>query len=441
MTKPLMLLMLSVLCGLGSASAESLDLRGAWEQARSYDARLRVAEAEYAMQQEEIAKARAALRPNIQAQSSRGRNSTRSSSLAGTSYYNTESSSITLKQSLFNLGSAASYKQAKAIAAKSGEILRNESNDLMVRTVEAYFNVLYAEEGVEVSRARVAAAAERLKQARRALKNGLGTVTAVDEAEARYDSVVADEIEARNSDEFNRRELERLTGIYARELRPLSAGLLPLDDPDPVDVDVWLALAMEKSPEIGAAEEGMNIARRELEKNRGAAYPSLDLVAGRSYSVSETSYTIDRAYDTYSLMLQLKVPMYTGGYISASVRQARVGCVKAEEEFSWYERQVVADIRRYYHAVLNAVLQVRAYEKAVISRETACRSTKKGVQAGLSTRVDVLESRVKLLTSRQDLAKARYQYIINLLMLKKASGLVSESDIDEIQSWLKSGEA
>ncbi len=439
MKKPLLLLALLVFCWVGSACAEPLDLRRAWEHARICDAGIRVAEAEYAMQQEEVAKARAALRPTIQAQTSRGRNVTRSSALEGTSYYNTESSSITLKQSLFNPGSSASYKKAQAIMAKSAEILRNEADDLMVRTVETYFNVLYADGAADLSRARVEAAAERLEQARRAVTNGLGTVTAVDEAQANYDSAVAGEMEALNSAEFNRRELERLTGIYARELCSLSADALSLDGPDPVDVDVWAALARENSPEIGAAEEGMKIARRELEKNRAAAYPSLDFVAGRSYSVSETSYTIDRAYDTYSFMLQFRVPMYTGGYISASVRQARAGCRKAEEEYAWYERQVDADIRRHHDAVLNAIAQVRACEKAVVSRQTALRSMQKGVQAGLSTRVEVLESRVKLLAAGQDLAKARYQYIINLLMLKDASGMISDADIDEVQSWLEEG--
>jgi len=415
-----------------SGYGETLDLHTAWEHAMKYDARLRVARADQAFQQEEIAKARAAFRPNVQVQSSLGRNRTKSSSLPETTDYNTQSNSISLKQTIFNRINAASYKQAKAIAAKSNALFDNEKNELYVRTFEAYSNALLSESAVALSRSRCEASAAMLEQADHAFHNGLGTVTAVDEAQANYDIAIAEEHKALNSHDFNRRELERLTGVFPDTLQHLAPESLTLEGPVPADIDVWIAQAKENNPRLAAAGYDVEIAQRELQKNRAASYPALDLVAGKSYSLSETNYTIGRTYDTYSVALQVKVPMYTGGYISASVRQASNGRTKAEEEYRFYQQQIISGIRQYYHESLNAISRIRAYEKAVASRETSLKSKVKGVQSGLATRIDVLDARQKLLAARMELSKVRYQYLLNLLMLKNTAGTLSSDDLERI---------
>lgn len=428
-------LFVSLLAG-SSACAETLDLQTAWEHARFYDAGIRVAAADNAMRQEETAKARAALRPAIQAQSSFGRNITNSNAFSSTQYYNTRSSSITLKQQVFDPGTEASYYKARAQAAQSSEQLRNETMNLMVRVAEAYFSLLYALDAVPVSRTRVEAAEELLKQQEYAFQKGIGTVTAVDEARANYDAALAEKIEAVNNASFSSHELERQTGIRDPEPVPLSCEAFRLDGPDPQDVGYWVNLARETSADIKAAEQGMEIARHELQKNKMARYPTVNLVAGRSYSLSETSYTIERAYDTYSVALQLEVPVYTGGYISASLRQAKAGSIKAGEEYTWHERQVIADIHKYYNGTLNAIAEVKAYEQAVASRIVSLKSVKKGLKNGLADKVEVLKAEEQLLLAELERSMARYRYIINLLMLKDTAGTINPSDLDEVNSWL-----
>jgi len=424
------------------AEAESVDLSSAWQQAREYDAQLRISEAENAMQQEEVAKAQAGFLPSLQAQSSFGRNRTVSTSLVdpdnlkGRRYYNTESSSLTLKQQLVNLGTYASYKQAKAVAAKSDEALQNETTGLMVRVVEAYFNVLFAEGNKELAKAKQQAAEATFKQAEKALQNGLGTVTEVQKTKADLDIANAELLVSQNSFEFNRSEFERLTGIYPDEIAPVNDDLFKPQAPDPSDVGEWIAMARQQSPDIGMARQELEIARREVHKNQAAGYPTLDLVAGRSYSQSETNYTIDQIYETWSVSLQAKVPIYTGGYVSASVRQAKAGRIKATEEFSFYERQVVSDVRKYYNATINAMAQVDAFRLALTSRETALRSMEKGVESGMATSVDVLNARYELVTARQELTRACYQYLLNSIMLKDTAGILTEQDIHHLNTLL-----
>ncbi|ASQ90913.1 hypothetical protein CHL67_08265 [Prosthecochloris sp. GSB1] len=419
------------------AKAAPLDLMDAWEQALAWDPWLRVSRADNAMQQEEARKAKAGLLPSVSAQGSAARKRTsQSGSGFDPRYYNALSGGVILRQPLLNLERHAAYRQAKAVGAKSDHMLEKETSRLMILTTEAYFNVLYAEGSLGLVAARTEAAQAKLAQAEKALQNGLGTVTAVDFARADHDKALAEDLSARNALEFSRRELERITGVYSEKLLHLNPKTVALQTPEPPDVQQWIAQALQRSHDLGMARDEVEIARQGLRKSSAAGLPTLDLVAARSYSDSETDYTINRVYDTWSLALQLKVPIYNGGYASASVRQARAGQTKAKEEYRMHERQVVSDVRKYHGEVRNAIMHVRALGQAVISSETLLKSMEKGMKNGLSSSVDVLDAKHKLLSARQELMKACYQYVLNWLMLKETAGTISEDDIRKVDEWL-----
>ena len=131
-----------------------------------------------------------------------------------------------------------------------------------------------------------------------------------------------------------------------------------------------------------------------------------------------------------------KLMLYAGGYVSASVRQAHAKRLKAQELFSWQERSVDSDVRKYYNGVITSVAQIKAYEQAVKSHEIAVTGTKKGFEMGQRSNVDVLNAQQKLLESKRNLAKTRYQYILNKLQLKDSTGILSASDVEEVNGWL-----
>ncbi|WP_236848135.1 TolC family outer membrane protein [Chlorobaculum limnaeum] len=421
--------------------AESLGLRKAYDLAVRYDARYLAAGADASIAREEVAKARAAFLPNIKASTSRGRNQTDHATALGenpTVWYNTLSHSLSLRQPLFNLGSIASYKQSKAVRAKSEALLQSEHLSLMARTVEQFCNALFAEENIAFTEAQLKAFSEQLEQSKKRYANGFGTITEINEAQASYDLALADQADAMAGLEFSRRELERTTGVYAESLHRLDPARLSLDRPEPRDVETWVEMAREQSGKIRAARQEVEIARKEIDKNKAAKYPQLDLWAGRSYSVSENNYTIGSTYDTWSVSLQLSVPVYTGGLTSASIRQAFARRRKASEELSLQERASLADVRKYYNAQLNSIVQVRAYEQAVKSGEIALEGTRKGFMAGFRTNAEVLDATRKLFETRRSLARARYQYILNRLMLRDAAGVLGEADLDEIDRFFAS---
>jgi len=101
------------------------------------------------------------------------------------------------------------------------------------------------------------------------------------------------------------------------------------------------------------------------------------------------------------------------------------------------ERTISSNIHKYFNSILSGIAQVRAYEQAVKSSEIALTGTQKGYAAGLRSNVDVLNAQEKLYESRRELSRARYQYIMNRIMLKDAAGMLTSADIEEVNGWLE----
>jgi len=420
-------------------NAESIDLMTAYQKAVEYDARLRSAKADNLINKEEVGKARSQLRPNIRMNAARGRSATQHGEkgyFLPPQYYNTINYGVSLRQPILNIPALASYQQAKFIAAKSDADLQREEVSLIARITEAYCNALYADDNLNFSHALITATKEQLQQAKRRLARGFGTITEVEEAQAGYDNAQAEEVDIINSVEFSRRELENLTGIYPDQLCRIVPEKIQLVKPKPDSVESWIALAHLANPIVVAALQEIQIAKKEMTKQRSGRYPTIDLVAGRNYSESENNYSIGSTYDTYSVSVQLSMPMYSGGYASASIRQAHAKWMKSGEQFNVQQRQVESDVRKYYNGVVSSISMIKAYTQAAKSRGVALIGTKKGYEAGIRSNVDVLDAQQKFYASERNLAKARYQYILNLLMLKQTAGALTYADINEVNGLL-----
>jgi protease secretion system outer membrane protein len=441
MKKTVLLVCAACLLAFPQGHAAPLGLSEACEKAMEHDAQLRAAQADHAAQKEEVRKARANFLPNARFSASRGRNSTEHTALQTDAtqdyYYNSVNYGFSVRQPILNFTNFASYGQAKAVVAKSEAKLQNERYDTLERTVEVYFNALYSEDNLDFSMAQMKASEEQLEQARRAYGAGFGTITEINEAKADYEMAQAEALASTNGIEFNRRELERLTGVYPEELRRLAPGKLVLAMPEPQNVQQWIDQALERNALVSAARHEVRIARKQVDKNRAGRYPTLDLVATQNVSQSDNNYSIGSEYNTYSLNLQLNVPIYSGGYVSAAVRQSSAGLTAARERQSQQERAVTSDVRKYYNSLMGSIAQIRAYEQAVTSSEIALTGTRKGYKAGLRSNVDVLNAQEKLFLNKRNLAKSRYQYIINLVLLKRTAGDLTAADIAKVDGWME----
>ena len=425
------------------AEAQSLSLLQAYQKAQQFDATLRAAVADNKAQKEEINKSFAAFLPQVRAGFYEGRGVT-DSELPGAlgtvsrrhNSYDSRNYSLSLRQSIFNKANFAEYNQAKAGVAKSNAMLEGAQFNMAIRVTGAYLELLLSEENVRYSKSQKISAQSQLEQAKKRYKAGIGTITEVSEANANLETVIAQELEWINGVEYAKRALENITGIYAEAALSLDSSKLPLAEPQPNNVESWISMAMDKNADIVAAQNEYLAVKQEVEKNNSGHFPTLDLVASRTHTQSDNNFTIGQQYDTDSIGLQLNVPLYTGGYVVSSVRQAVARVEQATEKLSEKQRAVSADLRKYYNEITNGIARIEAQSQSVASYETALVGTQKGYESGMRSNVDVLTAQEKLYSAKRDLARERYKLIYSRILLKQIAGMLTEADIAEVNGWL-----
>jgi protease secretion system outer membrane protein len=436
-------LSLAALFAIPQAQAAE-DLLSLYRKALQYDAQYRAAVANTAAEREEINKTRALFMPKLQASANVGHGTTDRTTqtalgaLDSHLNYDIQNYALSIRQPLFNKESLAAYRSAKANAGSKEELLRREDAVLMTRIASAYFETLYAQEKVAVTQNKIAAVQQQLQQAQQRYEHGEGTITEINEAQAVLKLAQAELIDARNSLDDFRQTLANISGQPIADLAALDTTRIPTTMPGQGNLDEWLDQALRNNPEIAAARLALDAARQEVERRRAGHYPTLDLVGVRSYSENDSNNTIGSQFDTTTVALQLNLPLYAGGYTSASVRQAQDRLTAAEEILNLRTRNITADTRKFFNSIHSGLLSIEAYRQAVEAGEIALEGTQKGFVAGTRTNVDVLDAQMKLYASKLELSKARYILINDILNIKQAAGLLNEAELQAINRFFVS---
>ncbi|RIX44168.1 MAG: channel protein TolC [Rhodocyclales bacterium GT-UBC] len=344
--------------------------------------------------------------------------------------------SLNLSMALFRPQLWFGLSQSKAQVRQAESLFRQAQQDLITRTAQAYFNVLLAEDNLKMAGEQKAAIAEQLKQAKRYFEAGVGTITDINEAQARYDTVVAQELSAENDLEVQVRTLEQLVGRVERKLDRLGPRFA-LDLPEPADVDRWLEFSLTNNPQLLSREAAYEAAQSEVNKNLSNHLPTVDLVAGRGRSENPGFTMIDNINWSNTVGIQVSVPIFSGGTTNARANQASAMKERARYDAEAARRTVTLSARQQYLNVVNGVAQVKALRQAVKSNELALYSAQRGQEAGVRTSFDVLNAQQLLYTTKRDLARETYRYVLSRLQLRSAAGLLGEEDVALIQQWLE----
>jgi outer membrane protein/protease secretion system outer membrane protein len=434
---------LAGLLGPFSAPAWSLDLMEAYQAALAQDARIRAARAARDSAIERLPQARAQLMPNIAINLGRNKNNierTQENALGQDVKFNEEyfsyNQTLQLRQPLFRMPLIAGLRQAGYVVDDAEATLERELQDLGVRVTGAYMEALLAQDALELALKQKAVTTTQLDAAHKSLAAGFGTRTDIDEAQARLDMNVAEELSARQHVEFTRRQLEILIDQPVDMLARVDTTRLPLLPPTPADVAEWVRMADEHSPEVRALQARVDAAKAEIAKARGGHYPTVDAVAQISKSGSENVTSPRSSYTNHLIGLQVSIPLFAGGYVNSSVRQAIAEQVRAQENLEASRRDLAVRVHHEYRGVTEGVLRVRALEQAVRSAQQLVISSKRSFEAGSRTMVDVLDAEKRLQVALRDLAEARYLYLVSRVRLKALVGMDREQSIEEVNGWL-----
>jgi outer membrane protein len=435
-----------MIAGCLSAGAAELshgaDLMAVYRDAIAYDAQYASARASLEAGREKLPQGRTGLLPTIGLAASTTWNDIDTTRrVAGATEtntkYNNNGWTVTLTQPLFRWQNWVAYTQSELAVAQAEAQFGLARQDLIVRAAQAYFDVLLAQDTLATARAQKVAIAEQLESAKRNFEVGTATITDTHEAQARYDLTSAQEIAADNDLSGKRQALRAVIGKEPEGLKNLRSGV-QLVRPQPDDINKWVEMAEASSASVQIYQALYEIATREIEKQRAGHYPTLDLVATRGRSSATNSSTLGFGSDSNAstIGVQLSIPIFAGGAVVSKDREAVALKDKAGADLENARRTAALNARQAYLGVTSGLAQVKAYEAALTSSQSALDSNKLGYEVGVRINIDVLNAQGQLFDTRQKLAKARLDTLAALLKLKAVAGSLGEDDVAAINALL-----
>jgi outer membrane protein len=417
--------------------AAGADLLTVYREALASDAVYQAARAQYEATRERLPQARAGYLPVINATATAFRNNI-DLEIAPDQRYATHTYALTLSQPVIRVQNWIAISQADKVVLQAQATLASQGQDLILRTGQAYFDVLLAQDNVALSGAQKSAISEQLAQAKRNFEVGTATIVDTLEAQARYDQAVAKEIADQNDLEVKKRALTVLLGKLPDSLTPVREPLR-LVEPQPANIEEWVRVAQDASPTVAIARAAYEIAQREIDRQRAGHLPTLDLSASYANAYDPTNNipgVLGPTTRSGVVGLTLSVPLFAGGLIQSRVREAVALRDRAAQDLENTQRAVSQAVRQQFLNVTSGVSQVRALEQALTSTQSQLDSTILGRDVGVRTSVDVLNAQQQVFQTRRDLQQARYNFLMNGLRLEAAAGLLDERDVEEVNRTL-----
>jgi outer membrane protein TolC len=211
---------------------------------------------------------------------------------------------------------------------------------------------------------------------------------------------------------------------------------MELAPPQPARLEDWLARAEENYAGIKSLLAELEVARQEVKKAGAGHLPTVDLFVQKTVSDSDTESSINQYFDTSRVGVQVIIPLYSGGYVDSTQRQARANVEQVQQKLDASRRELGLKVRKQFQSVGEGVEKIKALGIAKRSAEQAIISTRKGVVAGTRTSLDVLNVLQKGATVERDLARARYEYALARIRLYSLTGGDDIEVISDINRWL-----
>lgn len=446
--KQIVATLVSAVIFTGSLAAENvttIDLQQAYTAALDYDAKIAAARSALESDRELSGYAMSFLLPSVTLRGGGGYTKSATDYVTDsgsfqdktTPFYSTYSAALSLTQPIYRKNYIDGYRQSKH-AAEQGEVrFLLAVQDLALRTAQAYFDVLSAQNNLELSGVELQANAKQLERAKKALDVGTATITEVHEAQARYDLTSARAIAAKSQLDIAQQTLARLIGNNPNRFARMQDNL-PLTLPEPNDISSWKKTASSENLQVRIAQLAVDVAELEIGRQRGLAYPALDFVASYSQNYAGDSTFGGGSTQTGTKFgLELNMPLYAGGAVSIKTRQLNADKMKAQHLRDDALREADLQTQQAFSNIVSGVEQIKALQQVEKSSQSSLDSTQKGFELGLRTLVDVLNAQQQLFTAKRDLTAAKYQYLVNRLKLKAAVGQLAATDIAAINAVLE----
>ncbi len=408
----------------------------AYEAALVSDATFRAARSELASAVQNVPLARAALLPNVSLSVSNSRvkgnrtlDNPPSEPVTSPLDYRSPVQSLSLRTPVFNREASKKYELAQSQVSYAEAVLATHQVDLMDRLADAYLQRWFSEYALLAAFTQVEASQAQIDLARRRLQLGEGTITNVSEADAALEMARVLLTEAQNQLEVATLVLRHITGggfvTLGSGVDALPVNVLNAQEPTETLTE-YISKAQTNSPTIAARRHAVVLAQLAVVRNGAGHYPRLDVVASVLSSRNDSISTLNQSVSQRSVGLQLNVPIYSGGYVNASVTQALADQDKAEAELAAEIQRVTKEVTELSFMVANGAAKIQAMQQAVVFAKLALEGAIKGVPTGFTTQADVFVSQRKLTQSQYNLAQAVQDYMLARVKLLGRTGAAPE---------------
>lgn len=430
--------------------AHAVDLVDVYQQAVISDPIFQAAQATYLATKEDIPISRSYLLPqlNLGGNAFQNRQINHSQPLVpsslvnsfdnvseGTFDYYTTSYTVSLQQALFNYQAWETLVAAKTTVKAAYATYVAAAQDLISRVTTAYLRVLLTQDNLRFVLAEKAAIYQQLDQVRTQFQVGLVAITGVYQAQAQYDSILAEEISARNDIVNATENLRVITNIYYDDLNGIK-DQLPLIKPDPDRADDWVKTGERQNWTLQASRLTAQVAQDQIVIQEAGHLPVISAVGQYEGNRSGTSPAGTINSRTASIGVQLVLPIYQGGLVVAETRQARYFYEQALANLEQTRREVVNISHQSFNNIIAGIGKVKADRQTIVSSESSLISTIEAYQVGTETMLDVLKAQQDLFNAELLNSADQYNYLNAIIALKKAAGTLGLGDVQQINSWL-----
>jgi outer membrane protein len=437
-------------------TGQSLNLRDIYTLALAHDSTWAAARYANTAAQEKSVQGKALLLPTVNLNSGFNHSETNIQYTGRTVFNNnnaterfdTLSYGINVNQPIYRKQNFVQYRASLLEVNDADLLLLQDRQDLLMKAAQAYFDALLAQDKLVLNQAQKAAIEGQLAQAKANFRNGVSTITDVDEAQARFDVVQSQEIAAGIEIENKKQVLKLLTGQYpgslsgVRESIPLKLPVAQAANTSKTPpLNLWLEEAQQTNLTIQRKKLSYELATKAVELNSAGHLPTLDAVA--SYNRTDANGGINgfgSDLHNTTVGLQLQIPIYQGGAVSSKVREAVANQQKAQEEIEAARRKVELDTKQAYLEITSSIAQAQANKQTLRSTESALASTNKSFKLGIRTNVDVLNAQQQVFNAKRELLQTHYTYLLGILKLRYSSGLLFEQELDEVSQLLNSSQ-
>jgi len=431
--------LLVFLAGLmGNSLLTASNLVDVYHEALEKDAQYQSARAAYQAAQEKIVQGRAGLLPNINFSFTRQVQEI-DTTIGPSRTIQNRGMVISATQPIVRFENFIIYTQSKTQVSQAESQFVIAAQDLILRVAQAYFSVLDAQIDVEVAEAQKVAILRQLEQAKRNFEVGIATIVDTNEAQARFDLTLSQEIAARNALEISKRSLQGIINRFPEQIAHTNEIASELPALRYGSMDEWVHIAEEQNFVLKVQQAAYELASKEVKRMWSQHLPTVDLVAQYSNQTGIGAQFTGQGIDltSQSIGVQVNVPVFQGLGTQSKVREAIANQEKAQYDLENTRRTTALQVRQQYLNVTNGIAQVNALKQALISSKTQLDSTILGQEVGVRTEVDVLNAQQQFYSARRDLAKAYHSYLMSRLRLSAEAGELDEEVLQQINAMLQ----